>query len=88
MRSFHRTIVVIAVTTALAVPTLAAAQRQHTAALGDLMTAFVQPRHIKLGLAGKRRIGSMPPTSSISYAKPSLTSPRSCQNIGICRSPI
>jgi hypothetical protein len=36
---------------ALAMPTLAA-QRQHPAALGDLMTAFVQPRHIKLGLAG------------------------------------
>jgi hypothetical protein len=52
MRSFHRSIVVIAVTTALAVPELAAAQRQHAAALGDLMTAFVQPRHIKLGLAG------------------------------------
>ena len=52
MRSSHRSIVAIAVTTALAVPTLAAAQRQHPAALGDLMTAFVQPRHIKLGLAG------------------------------------
>jgi hypothetical protein len=52
MRSFHRSIVVIAVTAALAVPELAAAQRQHPAALGDLMTAFVQPRHIKLGLAG------------------------------------
>jgi hypothetical protein len=32
------------------VPRLAAAQ--HPAALGDLMTAFVQPRHIKLGIAG------------------------------------
>ena len=51
MRSSHRSIVAIAVTTAFAVPTLAAAQRQHPAALGDLMTAFVQPRHIKLGLA-------------------------------------
>jgi hypothetical protein len=28
---------------------------QHAAALGDLMTAFVQPRHIKLGLAGKEQ---------------------------------
>ena len=55
MRSSHRSIVAIAVATALAVPTLAAAQRQHAAALGDLMTAFVQPRHIKLGLAGKER---------------------------------
>ena len=55
MKSSHRSIVAIAVATALAVPTLAAAQRQHTAALGDLMTAFVQPRHIKLGLAGKER---------------------------------
>jgi hypothetical protein len=52
MGTFHRSIVAIAVTMALAVPTLAAAQRQHPAALGDLMTAFVQPRHIKLGLAG------------------------------------
>jgi hypothetical protein len=55
MLSFHRSIVAIAVTTALAVPTPAAAQRQHPAALGDLMTAFVQPRHIKLGLAGNER---------------------------------
>jgi hypothetical protein len=37
----------------LAVPSLATAQ--HTAALGDLMTAFVQPRHIKLGLAGSEQ---------------------------------
>jgi hypothetical protein len=55
MRSSDRAIVAIAVATALAVPTLAAAQRQHAAALGDLMTAFVQPRHIKLGLAGKEQ---------------------------------
>jgi hypothetical protein len=47
-----RSIVPIAVAAALAVPTLATAQQQHAAALGDLMTAFVQPRHIKLGLAG------------------------------------
>ena len=52
MRSSDLSIIAIALTTALAVPTLAAAQRQHAAALGDLMTAFVQPRHIKLGLAG------------------------------------
>jgi hypothetical protein len=52
MRSSYRPIAAIAVTIALAVPTFAAAQRQHPAALGDLMTAFVQPRHIKLGLAG------------------------------------
>jgi hypothetical protein len=45
-----RSIVLIVVTAALAVPSLASAQ--HAAALGDLMTAFVQPRHIKLGLAG------------------------------------
>ena len=37
------------------VPSLATAQRQHPAALGDLMTAFVQPRHIKLGLAGNEQ---------------------------------
>jgi hypothetical protein len=29
--------------------------QQHPAALGDLMTAFLQPRHIKLGLAGGER---------------------------------
>jgi hypothetical protein len=46
-------IVAIAVATALAVPSLATAQ--HAAALGDLMTAFVQPRHIKLGLAGNEQ---------------------------------
>jgi hypothetical protein len=43
------------VAAALAVPTLATAQRQHRAALGDLMTAFIQPRHIKLGLAGSEQ---------------------------------
>src|SRR6516162_8140420 len=55
MRSSHRSIIFIVVAAALAVPTLAFAQRQHAAALGDLMTAFVQPRHIKLGLAGNER---------------------------------
>ena len=49
----HRSIVAIAVAAALAVPSLATAQ--HAAALGDLMTAFVQPRHIKLGLAGSEQ---------------------------------
>jgi hypothetical protein len=49
----HRSIVAIAVAAALAVPSLATAQ--HSAALGDLMTAFVQPRHIKLGLAGSEQ---------------------------------
>jgi len=51
----HRSIVAIAVAGALAVPSLASAQRHHPAALGDLMTAFVQPRHIKLGLAGSEQ---------------------------------
>ena len=55
MRNSHRSILAIAVTTALAVSTVAAAQRQHSAALGDLMTALVQPRHIKLGLAGNEQ---------------------------------
>jgi hypothetical protein len=31
---------------------IATAQQPHPRAVGDLMTAFVQPRHIKLGLAG------------------------------------
>jgi hypothetical protein len=47
--------VAIAVAAALAMPSLATAQQQHLAALGDLMTAFVQPRHIKLGLAGSEQ---------------------------------
>jgi hypothetical protein len=52
MLNSNRWIVPIAVAAAVAVPSPATAQRQHGAALGDLMTAFVQPRHIKLGLAG------------------------------------
>ena len=52
MRNSDRSIVAIALAATLGVPSLATAQRQHPAALGDLMTAFVQPRHIKLGLAG------------------------------------
>jgi hypothetical protein len=39
----------------LATPNLGSAQPPHPAGLGDLMTAFVQPRHIKLGLAGNER---------------------------------
>ena len=53
----HRSIVAIAVTAALAVPSLATAQ--HPAALGNLMTTFIQPRHIKLGLAGSEQNGPM-----------------------------
>ena len=48
-----RSAIPIAVTAVLTVPNLAPAQ--HAAALGDLMTAFMQPRHIKLGLAGSQR---------------------------------
>jgi hypothetical protein len=44
-----RSVVAIAAAAALAAPSLAAAQ--HRAAPGHLMTAFVPPRHIKLGLA-------------------------------------
>ena len=36
-------------------PGLVTAQEPHPAAVGDLMTAFVQPRHIKLGLAGSEQ---------------------------------
>jgi hypothetical protein len=49
----HRSITAIAAAATLAVPSLATAQ--HPAALGDLMTAFVQPRHIKLGLAANEQ---------------------------------
>jgi hypothetical protein len=54
MHQSHRSIAAIAVLTALEMEGPANAQ-QHPAALGDLMTAFVQPRHIKLGLAGSER---------------------------------
>jgi hypothetical protein len=88
MRSSHRSIVAIAIATTLAAPTLAAAQRQHAAALGDLMTAFVQPRHIKLGLAGNEQ--------NWRYAAYELDQLRETladvaeilPNIAICRSPI
>ena len=82
----NRSIVLIAVAAALAVPIPATAQQPHAAALGDLMTAFVQPRHIKLGLAGTERNWPYAAYESISCVKPSPTSPRSCRNIGICRS--
>jgi hypothetical protein len=36
-------------------PSLATAQQPHPAAVGDLMTALVRPRHIKLGLAGNEQ---------------------------------
>ena len=52
MRLSNRLIFSIAMAAVLTVPNLATAQ--HAAALGDLMTAFVQPRHIKLGLAGSQ----------------------------------
>jgi hypothetical protein len=47
----RRTIAAATVAGALIGPSLAPAQQPHPAAVGDLMTAFVQPRHIKLGLA-------------------------------------
>ncbi len=53
MGNRHRSIALIAVAAALAAPSRATAQ--HRAAMGDLMTAFVQPRHIKLGLAGSEQ---------------------------------
>ena len=60
MRNSDRSIVAIPLAATLGVTSLATAQRQHPAALGDLMTAdlmtaFVQPRHIKLGLAGNEQ---------------------------------
>jgi hypothetical protein len=60
----HR-VLVLAVLLAAAGPGAAAAQQRATSeaksaapyrpGLGELMTAFVQPRHIKLGLAGNAR---------------------------------
>ena len=52
MRDSHRTIAAALAAGILAAPSLGTAQQPHAAAMGDLMTAFVQPRHIKLGLAG------------------------------------
>ena len=53
MRSLRRAIVAIAATAGLVMPSLAAAQQPaFHPGMGDLMTAFVQPRHTKLGLAG------------------------------------
>jgi hypothetical protein len=53
MRSSHRSIAAIAATVGLAMPSLATAQQPaFHPGMGDLMTAFVQPRHTKLGLAG------------------------------------
>ena len=50
----RRSTVAIAVATALAAPSLTTAQQPaFHPGLGDLMTAFVQPRHTKLGLAGR-----------------------------------
>jgi hypothetical protein len=54
MHKSRQSIAAIAVLAALGVTSPASAQ-QHPAALGDLMTALVQPRHIKLGLAGNEQ---------------------------------
>jgi regulator of RNase E activity RraA len=50
----YRTIAA-AFTGTIIVLSLATAQQPHRAAVGDLMTALVQPRHIKLGLAGNEQ---------------------------------
>jgi hypothetical protein len=55
MSRARRTIAAAAMTGAAVWPSLAAAQQPHPAAVGDLMTAVVQPRHIKLGLAGNEQ---------------------------------
>lgn len=53
MRNSRRSTVAISVAAAFVAPSLAAAQQPaFHPGLGDLMTAFVQPRHTKLGLAG------------------------------------
>ena len=55
MSNTQQAIAAVVVSAILAAPSLGTAQQPHPAAMGDLMTAFVQPRHIKLGLAGSRR---------------------------------
>jgi hypothetical protein len=52
MSNTHRTIATVVVSATLYAPSLGTAQQAHPAAMADLMTAFIQPRHIKLGLAG------------------------------------
>lgn len=53
--ALSNTIVLTALAVTLILPRIATAQQPHPAAVGDLMTAFVQPRHIKLGLAGREQ---------------------------------
>src|SRR5262249_59326228 len=55
MSNSHRAMAALIVSTTLAAPSLGTAQQPRPAAMGDLMTAFVQPRHVKLGLAGSRK---------------------------------
>jgi hypothetical protein len=51
-------------------PSLATAQQPHSAAVGDLMTAFVQPATSNSVSPEMSRTGLTPPISSISCAKP------------------
>jgi hypothetical protein len=56
MGNSRRSTVAIAVAAALVAPSLTTAQQPaFHPGLGDLMTAFVQPRHTKLGLAGNEK---------------------------------
>jgi hypothetical protein len=56
MGNSRRSAVAVALAAALVMPSLASAQPPaFHPGLGDLMTAFVQPRHIKLGLAGSEK---------------------------------
>jgi hypothetical protein len=56
LRSSHRSIIAITALAALALPSVVGAQEPtFHPGLGDLMTAFVQPRHTKLGLAGNEQ---------------------------------
>lgn len=53
MKSFRPSIIAVAAGALFGTPGLAIAQKPaFHPGLGDLMTAFVQPRHTKLGLAG------------------------------------
>jgi hypothetical protein len=57
MISLPRSVLVFAALLVSVAPELSAAQQPapYHPGLGELMTAFVQPRHIKLGLAGNER---------------------------------
>ena len=84
MGSSRRATVAIAVTAAIVAPSLTSAQQPaFHPGLGDLMTAFVQPCHTKLGLAGSEKNWPYAAYELKELREPSTMSQRSCRSIGI-----